>query len=203
MSTQSFAILKTAENEGGYAKPFGKSGETYAGIDRLHMPGWAGWQIIDAIKRSSGIKQGQFIKGNTQLDVLIEQAHKKYYTASGAGRLQNQNLAAFYFDFYFHKPAIATGFINDYAIAAGINDTAGASLTNAVAAFVNANYVKIYQRLWQDRMAHYAKGKHPVSYKGDRLFYKASKNGLINRVNRYPQTVAQTNQFLFTKNFWE
>lgn len=202
MSAQSFAILKTAENEGGYALPYGKSGETYAGIDRLHQPGWAGWKIIDAIKRSKGIRPGTFIKGNSQLDALVEQAHEKMFAASGANKITNANLAAFYFDFYFHKPAIATGFINDYAMAAGVFKTAGATLTAAVAEYVNNNFVKVYQRLWADRMAHYKSGKHPLSYKGDRIYYKASKNGLVNRVNRYPQTVAQTNKILIPKTFW-
>lgn len=197
----SFAILKTAENEGGYAKPYGKSGETYAGIDRLHVPGWPGWKIIDQIKRTRGIRQYEFIKGNAQLDTLVEAAHKKYFDTSRAGKIANTNLSAFYFDFYFHKPAIAVGFLNDYAAAAvpGI-ETAGSTLTADVITFINANAVKVYQKLWQDRMAHYKIGKHPESYTGEKLIYKTSKNGLMERVKKYPPVIALA-KFKLPKSF--
>lgn len=54
------ATFKTAydvvkANEGGYANnPNDRGGETFKGIARKIFPDWAGWKIIDAIKRVVG-----------------------------------------------------------------------------------------------------------------------------------------------------
>lgn len=45
------AYKRTHKNEGGYANiKADRGGETYAGISRVHWPGWAGWKIVDQHK---------------------------------------------------------------------------------------------------------------------------------------------------------
>lgn len=202
MSVKSTAILKTAENEGGYAKPYGTSGETYAGVDRLHMPKWPGWKIIDAIKNTKGLKQNQFIKGNVQLDTYVMLAYQKYWDGSRAEKIKNIDLANFYFDFYFHKPAIAVGFVNEIAksLDAAVQYDNG-FLNAAVLAVVNRFPETVYNLLYKNRLAHYQSGLHPVSYKGDRLKYIKSKNGLVIRTKKYPSVLQRQYDFSSFLNY--
>jgi hypothetical protein len=196
MAIKSIAILKTAENEGGYAKPYGNSGETYAGVDRLHVPNWPGWKIIDAYKATKGLRQYQFIKNDVQLDTYVQLAYQKYWDSSRAELIKNTELANFYFDFYFHKPAIAVGFANEIARALNTTVVTNKSfLTNEVAYVINANAVEVYGKLYKMRMSHYSIGLHPQNYTGEKLKYIKSKNGLITRVKKYPATIAEKKKF--------
>lgn len=192
MAVKNIAVLKTAQHEGGYALPYGTSGETYCGIDRLHAPSWAGWKIIDRIKNTTGIKPYQFVKGNAELDKHVVDFYQKFWVASNAEKIKNTELANFYFDFYFHKPAIAVAFLNQAAEAiAGKLSFSKGSVSAAVTNVINANTNEIYSKLYQFRLAHYSKGLHPEVqyYAGDKLKYIKSRNGLVNRTKTYPETI--------------
>jgi len=49
------AFIVTSGHEGGYANdPADSGGETYKGISRNNFPNWAGWKIIDLVKKQIG-----------------------------------------------------------------------------------------------------------------------------------------------------
>lgn len=76
------AYKLTSINEGGYSNhEKDKGGETYRGIARKYWPKWAGWIIIDQIKKKefmSGHWTGQ-LSGNTSLSELVEDFYKEEF----------------------------------------------------------------------------------------------------------------------------
>lgn len=108
-------------NEGGYNCAFTGSGETYRGIDRKYSQQWAGWPIIDAAKRMGRIDAS--CKKNEQdyytptLNALTKQWYTaKLQTAGNLNKIQNQTLANFVADFWWHKPARAVAIANMVAL---------------------------------------------------------------------------------------
>lgn len=182
MANKTAAILLTAQNEGGYAPAFGKSGETYGGVDRLHQPGWAGWAVVDSSRKV----KGAFIPAANPYLISF---YDKFWKSSGAAGINNQALANFYFDFFFHKPAIAVAFMNDIA-APYVRNTNTYTLSPAVIKFINNNENAVYAALWQKRYNHYNSSEMPVSYNGKKINYKKSKTGLLRRVNKYAKSIA-------------
>jgi hypothetical protein len=107
-------------NEGGYNCAFGGangSGETYRGIDRKYSQQWAGWPIIDQAKRLGRIdascrKYEQDYYTPT-LNALVKQWYtSKLQSQADYSKIQNQTLATFYADFWWHKPARALAIAN-------------------------------------------------------------------------------------------
>ncbi|MBF9223004.1 glycoside hydrolase family 108 protein [Hymenobacter ruricola] len=67
----------TTRNEGGYAhNPADAGGETLFGVSRKNFPQWAGWPIVDELKRHAGFPGTA--NANAQLQQL---AHALYKTA--------------------------------------------------------------------------------------------------------------------------
>lgn len=94
----------TGRNEGLYANnKADRGGETYAGIARNFWPKWAGWLIIDDIKKNFG-KSAAVInnhaKSNTMLNRLISDFYKKnFWDVNQLDRFKDQQLANTVYDF--------------------------------------------------------------------------------------------------------
>lgn len=68
-----------------------RGGETYAGISRLHHPGWGGWPIIDRT-----LKVGRPLVGvdATNLSNLHQQLFRdEFWQPAGCGLLEDQDVA--------------------------------------------------------------------------------------------------------------
>ena len=188
MAEATESITTVLKNEGGYAYAYGKSGETYMGIDRLHQPGWPGWKIIDQYKRTVGpVGAKQVIKDERLFKLVFKFYHDLFWPASKAGLLSNQQLANMYFDFYFHKPAIAQ--------AALIKAANKNNFSDAVK-FANVWPAYVYQRLFKLRILHYnnqwmnGEGKNRIYYKPGK---SGSQAGVLARANRYPAFIRDQN----------
>ena len=174
-------ITTVLKNEGGYARAFGKSGETYMGIDRLHHPGWAGWKIIDQHKATVGpIGPKQVLKNEELFKLVYAFYYQKFWPVSKAALLTNQQLANMYFDFYFHKPAIAQAALK----------TASSKKTLADAiAYANQWPEFVYAKFYNLRISHYSNNWMNGSGK-NRIFYKPGKSGsqagVMARAKRFP-----------------
>lgn len=174
-------ITTVLKNEGGYAYAYGKSGETYMGIDRLHQPGWPGWKIIDKYKATVGpIGAKQVLKNEQLFQLVYRFYYDKFWPVSKAGLLSNQQLANMYFDFYFHKPAIAQA-----ALKAAAKKE---SLTEAIA-YANEWPEYVYSKLYNYRILHYTNQWMNGSGK-NRIYYKPGKGGsqagVLARAKRFP-----------------
>lgn len=97
------SYAKTAKFEGGYANnPNDNGGETYKGIARKAHPTWSGWRIIDTYKKSehSNKQLNEVLKGNQQLDALVEQFYlEKFWNQIMGTSISNQWVADNIFDF--------------------------------------------------------------------------------------------------------
>jgi lysozyme family protein len=95
------ALKKTLKWEGGYSnRASDKGGETYCGVSRLHNPNWLGWPIVDAHKP---LKQGEKIKDD-ELDRKVASVYRlKYWNSVWAENIQNQDVAAFLFDWFVNS----------------------------------------------------------------------------------------------------
>jgi lysozyme family protein len=91
------AYKQTAKFEGGYANsPKDPGGETFRGISRKAHPDWAGWPIIDQIKKalddkygflpwsrkSSWLKIDAAAKDYSELDRLVPEYYEKVFYGS-------------------------------------------------------------------------------------------------------------------------
>jgi lysozyme family protein len=104
MADFNIAYLITAKHEGGYANvPGDNGGETYKGISRVFNPRWAGWPIIDTLKRTykNGVIPRGTIFNNAALNEQVKQFYyTNYWLAQAKGnRIQNQEVANFMYDF--------------------------------------------------------------------------------------------------------
>lgn len=71
------AYEQTMTHEGLYSNdPRDLGGETWKGISRKNFPNWAGWPIIDTIRRS--VKPADFLKA-LRLDDELEDAVRDFY----------------------------------------------------------------------------------------------------------------------------
>lgn len=183
MASAAVPIQKSLVHEGGYDPGFSVNGETYKGIDRLQQPTWPGWKIIDAYKRQKGLKKYAVIK-DARLDALVLDFYKnKFWSVSRSGELSNQQFAENYFDFYFHKPAVAVAALK---AAAGVS-----SLTEAITA-ANDNPAEVYKNFFALRIKHYSNQWMNGSGK-NRIYYKPGKGGTqdtqLRRARSYPATL--------------
>jgi len=104
-------------NEGGYNCAFTGSGETYRGIDRNYSKQWPGWVIIDNAKRLGRIDASCKRYEQNYYTPTLNALVKQWYTAklqsqADYSKIQNQTLATFYGDFWWHKPARALAIAN-------------------------------------------------------------------------------------------
>ncbi|MEO5681460.1 MAG: glycosyl hydrolase 108 family protein [Chitinophagaceae bacterium] len=99
MAVFSVAYGNTMSNEGGYRNvSYDKGGETYKGVARNYNPSWAGWAIIDQVKKTRKLKTGDYIKSST-LDNLVASFYLgNYWNKNKLGEIKNQSLATLCFD---------------------------------------------------------------------------------------------------------
>lgn len=204
MASFELAREKVRRWEGGWSAGFTGSGETYRGLDRNYNASWPGWKIIDKIPNK---KQGQ-IFNIPALEALVEDYHlNKYWKPSRAGEILNNELATFYFDFYFHKPLQAV-------VAAGIaakeinpqTSTNDKSLTNDVIAVMNNNPIQVYERMYQLRELHYL-NKWMNKVGKNTYIYQKSQKGLLNRLYSFAKKIGTAAQPVekkkpFDGRFW-
>ncbi|MES2773378.1 MAG: glycosyl hydrolase 108 family protein [Bacteroidota bacterium] len=181
-------------NEGGYNAAYGGakgSGETYKGIDRKENPRWQGWALIDSYKRKLAPKAipNEAIIPDPRLEALVADFIKtKYWLPSNAAAITNQPLATFFFDFYFHKPAIAVAAVNQLArTVAPTVKVAKLSLTPEVVGVVNAMPAATYKNLYRLRELHYNNNFLNKEYG---IKYVKAKEGVLNRLRRFASTIA-------------
>ena len=182
----------TKTNEGGYNRATFGSGETYKGIDRLKggpaAKNWQGWKIIDAWKSKYGIPKEESTLPIPELDILVNKFYKdNVWNKSGTQFINNQQLANFYYDFYFHKPAIAVAAMNDICKQLNPNIIVNSNtVSTAVVNIVNALPGVVYSSLYKLRVLHYNN-----KYLNDRfrIKYKSAQKGLLARVAKFPSTL--------------
>lgn len=82
------------QGEGGYSNLIADlGGETYRGISRKWNPNWAGWKIIDQIKKVRTIKNREIIN-NQQLNLYVADLYKKeYWLPINGDKLIDQDVA--------------------------------------------------------------------------------------------------------------
>ncbi len=73
------ALRHTLTFEGGYADvPGDRGGETFRGISRNNWPAWAGWDLIDQVKRS-GVRRAKDIDAAFRMDAEMEMLVASFY----------------------------------------------------------------------------------------------------------------------------
>ena len=75
------AMVQVRRSEGGYSFDLDDPGkETYCGISRRFFPKWAGWAIVDSVKREHGgtLKTNYKIRNN-YLNILVNEFYLKYF----------------------------------------------------------------------------------------------------------------------------
>ena len=94
------AYGETEIREGGYVNdPADRGGETHAGISRRFHPGWAGWQIIDQIKRDHPEDFMKRVDDSERLTQLAKDLYRQHYWAPIRGdEIPNQQIANKLFD---------------------------------------------------------------------------------------------------------
>ena len=184
MASAAEPIKKSLINEGGYVPAFNVNGETYKGIDRKQQPNWPGWKIIDQYKRQRAIPKYAVLKNAVLDNLVLDFYNKNFWPKSKAGFLSNQAFAENYFDFYFHKPAIA--------VAALLEASGTGTLADAIY-YANQNPTETYSKFYNLRVAHYNNNWMNGSGK-NRIYYKPGKGGTqatqLRRAKSYPATLA-------------
>lgn len=200
----SFNIARSVvkNNEGGYSPGFKGSGETYKGIDRKYgAPYWPGWKILDRIPN----KKEHDVFNNAALEHLVEEFYlNKMWRPSRAGDIQDQQLATMFYDFYFHKPAIAVAAAN--AAALQINSeavTSGNRLTDEVIRIINTSPSDAYRTIYNLRIQHY-QNKWMNKIGKTNIRYTTTQEGLLNRAMRFAAPAAQATEFVdaFAPDSW-
>lgn len=197
MANVNDSIKIILRNEGGYNCAYGTSGETYKGIDRNYSSNWQGWQIIDTAKATEKLdakcsRRGEQTIKNTQLDSLVNGWYLQNllpYFNNKLSNISNQTLANFIADFVWHKPYRAIYIANSIAnqLQPGVITSIN-YLTPQVLQVINNNASTFYKMFYQKRLQYYNNPKS-INNNWDELFI-ASKNGLINRVKKFPQTLS-------------
>lgn len=180
------------KNEGGYAFPFGDSGETYKGIDRKWHPNWPGWKIIDAYKATHQLKQYDVIP-NVDLENWVAAFYKDYLSRHvNIESISNQVLSDMVADFLIHKQYDAIKVINAVAliVASAIRSTVivnkeSDKISASVLFMMNAAPAVFYVYLKDARKKYYS---NPAMYGSSLKFSAALVSSFLNRVNSFPQT---------------
>ncbi|MDP1763080.1 MAG: glycosyl hydrolase 108 family protein [Sediminibacterium sp.] len=98
MSNFETALKILRINEGGYNfDPNDAGGETYIGIARATYPLWAGWSIINAIKRTRKIKSEEIIN-DPVLDSLVTAFYQNQWNRKNLALITNTGAASLVFD---------------------------------------------------------------------------------------------------------
>lgn len=91
------AYAATEKNEGGYANhKVDTGGETYRGIARKHWPGWAGWEIVDALKSKPGFPKS--LASNEKLQELVKDFFRRNFWSYWLDQFQSQSIASWVYD---------------------------------------------------------------------------------------------------------
>lgn len=202
MASFNLARDKVKINEGGYSPGFNGSGETYKGIDRKYgAPHWPGWKILDRISN----KKEHDVFRNPTLELLVEDFYlNKMWRPSRAGEMKDQALATMYYDFYFHKPAVAIAAANLAALQ--INPSAVSNnnrLTDDVIRAINNSPEDVYRTVYNLRIQHY-QNKWMNKIGKTNIRYTTTQKGLLNRAMRFPAPAATATQFVdaFSPGSW-
>ncbi len=113
-----YKLLKQAE--GGYVNHKNdRGGETYAGVARKFHPKWAGWTIIDQLKKQPGFPQN--LNSHSQLQQLKEQFYiDVFWKPCGADKMKSATFASYLFDMaVLHGVASAISLCQDSCIFGG------------------------------------------------------------------------------------
>lgn len=186
MSSYLTTYNTVVKNEGGYALPFGKSGETYKGIDRLYHKDWPGWKIIDAYKATHQLRQYDVI-ANVDLENWVAAFYKSYLERHvNIESISSQPLADMVADFLIHKQYDAIKVINWTAGKFLVKDVSANSITPAVIQVMNNYSTLFYTLLKNARILYY---QNPKSFGSGIDGFSASLTAkFINRVNSFPAT---------------
>ena len=96
MSNFDKAYQHTLAVEGGYVNdPDDRGQETYKGVSRKWFPNWAGWAIIDALKKQPGFPKNIGIKLEPATKAFY---HTEFWVKHGINRLDNPFIAGEVFD---------------------------------------------------------------------------------------------------------
>lgn len=100
MADFDIAYGETERCEGGYVNdPVDKGGETHRGVTRKYHPDWAGWPIVEEIKRKHPHDFKIKINENQQLAELAKAVYRQDYWAPIRGdELPDQHIANQVFD---------------------------------------------------------------------------------------------------------
>lgn len=191
MSNYLTTFQKFKQNEGGYNSPFGGSGETYKGIDRLFHATWPGWRTIDAYKSKYGTPKREAVIDDPVLDMAVADFYREYLNRMvDPEKIVNQTLADFVCDFLVHKQYDAIKVINSVAAttihAAAMNvvlQTNATSITDSVLFVMNAVPYIYYVYLLDARRKYYA---NPALFGSKLKFSPALIAAFLNRVNKFP-----------------
>jgi len=127
---------KLMSHEGGYVDhPADPGGETYAGVARVYNPQWAGWKLVDAVKKKLGLTSPVAKSGYAAINkaLALEPAMKPallafyeslYWDKLGLDYVTNQQLAEQLAD---HGTSAGTG-RPPKMIQFAVNQVAGAKL---------------------------------------------------------------------------
>lgn len=181
--SKTYKVVK--QKELGYAYPFGSSGESYDGIDRLFHANWPGWKIIDAIKAKRKIGQGEIIN-NPQLEQLVSNFYYQFIMGlfPDYNLVNNQTVADFVCDFLFHKQYDAVKVINTVAARFMPISASSTKVAPGAVAIMNAKPNDYYRLLKASRTTYY----NDPSFFGSKVkFSPKLAKALINRVNSFPQ----------------
>lgn len=98
MASFKTSVILSLDNEGGYSNRPGSDlgGETYCGISRRYHASWPGWAIIDRIKSTRTIAQGEH--GLVDLDLLMTFYRTEFWSKVSGDDIHNQTLANQVFD---------------------------------------------------------------------------------------------------------
>lgn len=178
MADFKIAYNKTNSREGGYVNdPKDSGGETYKGISRVYNPDWAGWYLIDIIKKKRKIEKGEIIQDETIEKLHRDFVKQNYWDKIQGDSIPNQDFANFFYDFYFHKPKASVEILQDTL---GVNKDGkfGKQTLNALLAQdVNTLYPKYYNA----RKQYYESGGAGNTY----------KKGFLNRVKEFPAQIEE------------
>jgi lysozyme family protein len=99
------SVQDVLASEGGYVNdPDDAGGETYKGIARKSFPGWDGWSLVDASKKSMGNIDAQSLTraldANAELSARVFSFYKiNFWDKVGGDDLTSEHIAHAIFDF--------------------------------------------------------------------------------------------------------
>jgi lysozyme family protein len=178
--------------EGGYVNdPADKGGETYGGIARNIFPTWAGWSVIDAMKKTSGtIKRYTMIP---QLDKAVQDFYQlNLWNKNNFGLISSQDVANILFDWFVNSGSNAfnTKSTETFGVQEILNrdfkkgiSTDGAMGPQTVNAINSVDAAKLYDIIKTERKRFYDTivAKNP----SQEVFYK----GWLNRLKLFPESI--------------